>query len=120
MPSLSTLTVLAPDLAAAQKFYCDLLGFTVEASYGPELIKLQHAGCALLLSRCERASRPDYPLVAQIALGLAIEDVDAELKRMKAAKVDLVFDQPQHFPAGRFIAVRDPAGNVVELLQFSR
>jgi len=120
MSSLSTLTVLVPDLAAAQKFYCDVLGFAVEASYGPELIKLQHAGCALLLSRCERVSRPDYPLAAQIALGLAVGDVGAELKRMKTAKVELVFEQPQEFPAGRFIAVRDPAGNVVELLQFNR
>lgn len=120
MPTISALTILAPDLAAAQKFYCDLLGFAIEASYGPDLIKLQHAGCSLLLCRCERASRPDYPAAAQVALGLAIDDVDAELKRMKAAKVELVFDQPQEFPAGRFIAVRDPAGNVVELLHYTR
>ncbi len=119
MPSLSALTILAPDLAAAQKFYCGLLGFAVEANYGPELIKLQHDGCALLLNQCARPSRPDYPLAAQIAIGFAVADVDAELKRLRAAQVDLVFDQPQEFPAGRFIAVRDPAGNVVELLQYS-
>lgn len=120
MSSVSALTILAPDLGAVQKFYCGLFGFAVEASYGPELIKLQHAGCALLLSRCERASHPDYPLAAQVVIGLAVDDVDAELKRMRSAKVELIFDQPQEFPAGRFIAVRDPAGNVVELLQFSR
>ncbi len=120
MCSISALTILAPDLGAAQKFYCDLLGFAVEANYGPELIKLQHAGCSLLLSRCERASRPDYPLTAQVAIGIAMDDVDTELTRMRRAKVELVFEQPQEFPAGRFIALRDPAGNVVELLQFNR
>lgn len=119
MPTVSALTILAPDLGAAQKFYCDLLGFAVEAHYGPELIKLKHDGCSLLLCRCERPSRPDYPLAAQVALGFAVADVDAELSRMRRAQIDLVFDAPQEFPAGRFIAVRDPAGNVVELLQYS-
>lgn len=119
MPSLSALTILVTDLDAAQKFYCGLLGFGIEATYGPELIKLKHDGCAILLCRCERASRPAYPLAAQVALGLAVDDVDAELKRLRTAKADLVFDSVQEFPAGRFIAVRDPAGNVVELLQYS-
>ena len=119
MSSFSTLTILVPDLVAAQKFYCGLLGFSVETSYGPDLIKLQHAGCSLLLGRCEHKSRPDYPLAAQITPGLAVADVDAELERLRAAKVDLVFAQPQEFPVGRFIAARDPGGNVIELLQFN-
>jgi predicted enzyme related to lactoylglutathione lyase len=29
-----------------------------------------------------------------------------------------VVAEPQEFPGGQFIAVRDPSGNVVELLQF--
>ena len=120
MPSISTLTILAPDLPAATKFYCGVLGFAIAADYGPDLTKLQHDGCALLLARCEQAGRADYPATAQIALGLAVADVDAELTRLKATGVELIFDQPQEFPAGRFIAVRDPAGNVVELLQFNR
>ena len=118
MPSLSALTFLVPDLDAAQKFYCGLLGFGIEAHYGPELIKLKHDGCAILLNKCERPSRPDYPRAAQVAVGFAVADVDAELKRLHAAQADLVFDSAQEFPAGRFIAVRDPAGNVVELLQY--
>jgi lactoylglutathione lyase len=120
MSSLSTLTILAPDLDAAQKFYCGLLGFAVEASYGPDLVKLRHAGCAILLGRCERPSRPDYPQAAQVVPGLAVADVAGELKRLRAAKVDIVFGEPQEFPAGIFIAARDPAGNVIELLQFNR
>lgn len=118
MTSVSTLTILAPDLSAARKFYCDVLGFAVAADYGPELTKLQNDGCALLLARCEQAARPNYPGTAQIALGLAVADISAESERLKAAGVELIFAEPQDFPAGRFIAVRDPAGNVVELLQF--
>lgn len=119
MTSVSTLTILAPDLLAARKFYCDMLGFAVAADYGPDLTKLQNDGCALLLARCAQVARPDYPAAAQFALGLAVADAGAELKRLKAAGVELIFDEPQDFPAGRFIAVRDPAGNVVELLQFN-
>jgi catechol 2,3-dioxygenase-like lactoylglutathione lyase family enzyme len=118
MPALSALTILVPDLPAARGFYCDVLGFTVETSYGPALVKLQHPGCALMLSQCERPAQPDYPATAQVVLGLAVADIEQELKRLQAAQVKLLFTEPQPFPAGRFLALRDPAGNVVELLKF--
>lgn len=118
MLSLTTLTIIAPDLAAAQKFYCDLLGFTVAAHYGPALVELTHPGVTLILSRGETSARPAYPLTAQVCPGFAVTDVDAEHARLRAAGADLVFDTPQPFPVGRFLAVRDPAGNVLELLQF--
>lgn len=119
MLSLTTLTIIVPDLASAQKFYCDLLGFTVSAHYGPDLVELAHPGVTLMLSRGETAARPAYPLTTQVCPGFAVADVDAEHARLKAAGADLVFDAPQPFPVGRFLAVRDPAGNVLELLQFN-
>lgn len=119
MPTVSVVTLFVPDLGAAEEFYCDLLGFKVEARYGPEIVTLAHAGCAIVLNRCERATRPAYPRDAQVTIGLATADVDAELERLRRAGVEAIFNVPQEFPMGRFIAVRDPAGNVVELLQFN-
>lgn len=118
--SISALTILVPDLPAARRFYCDVLGFTVQQEFGPDLLQLEHAGCAVLLSRCDFAAEPAYPAAAQVALGLAVADLEAEAVRMRAAGVPLVFESPQEFPAGRFLPVRDPAGNVIELLQFNR
>jgi lactoylglutathione lyase len=117
---LAAVTLLVPDLRAARRFYCDVLGFAVEQEFGSDLVQLKHAACALLLSRCEQASAPAYPTTAQIALGIAVPDLDAELRRLRALEVPFVIDTPQEFPAGRFFAVRDPGGNVIEVLEFHR
>lgn len=119
MLSLTTLTIIVPDLAAAQKFYSDLLGFTVATHHGPDLVELTHPGVTLILSRGETSTRPAYPHSAQVCPGFAVGDVDAEHARLRAAGADLVFAEPQPFPVGRFLAVRDPGGNVIELLQFN-
>ncbi len=118
MPSIAALSIYVPDLAAAVKFYRDALGFTVEAEYGPELTKLAHEGVALMVCQCERATRPAYPTAAQTVIGLGVSDTAVELARLKKFGAELVFDAPQPFPVGVFIAVRDPGGNVIELLQF--
>jgi lactoylglutathione lyase len=120
MPTISALSLFVPNLDAAVKFYRDVLGFSVEAEYGPEVTKLAHDGVSVLLCKCERATRPDYPGAAQAVPGIAIADVTKELARLKGLGAELVFDAPQDFPVGQFIAVRDPAGNVIELLQYHR
>ncbi len=53
-------------------------------------------------------------------IGIATDDVEAAAKRLKTMGADLITTEPQEFPGGRFIAVRDPAGNVVELLEFGQ
>ena len=120
MPKLSALTLFVPDLASATAFYCDVLGFAVQANYGPELLQLQHDGVALILCRCERSTAPAYPSAAQAVPGFAIADAAAELRRLRERGVALVFDAPQEFPLGRFIAVRDPGANAIELLEYTR
>ena len=118
MPTINALSLYVPDLAAAVKFYRDALGFAVEADYGPELTKLAHDGVALMLCQCASATRPAYPTAAQTVIGIGIENAASELARLRKLGVELVFDAPQPFPVGVFIAVRDPGGNVIELLQF--
>lgn len=120
MPALSALTCFVPDLDAATTFYCDVLGFTVKTRFGPDVVQLAHDGIALVLCRCERPARPEYPSTAQVTPGFAVTDAAAELARLRGLGADLVFDAPQEFPLGRFIVVRDPAGNAIELLEYRR
>jgi len=119
MPNLQVVSLYVPDLPAALTFYRDVLGFTVEAEYGPEIVQLKHDGVALILCACATATRPAYPTAAQAVPGLGIADAAAELARLRGLGADLVFDAVQPFPMGVFIAVRDPGGNVIELLQFN-
>ncbi len=120
MPAISAITIFVTDLASARQFYCQLLGFTEEAQYGPELVKLRHEHCSLLLCLCAATSRPGYPVAAQVTLGFAVPDVAAQARRLGQAGVEMVFAEPADFPAGKFIAVRDPSGNVIEFLQYNR
>ncbi len=120
MPSIQVLSLYVPDLPAAVSFYRDVLGFAVQAEFGPEIVQLRHDGLALILCACATATRPAYPTAAQAVPGLGVADAAAELARLRARGADLVFDTVQPFPLGVFVAVRDPGGNVLELLQFNR
>ncbi len=120
MPSIQVVSIYVPDLPAAIAFYRDALGFTVEAEFGPEIVQLRHDGLAFILCACATATRPAYPSAAQVVPGLRTADAAADLERLRRLGVELVFDRLQPFPLGVFVAVRDPGGNVVELLQFTR
>ncbi len=119
MPSIQVISFYVPDLAAAVAFYRDTLGFAVHAEFGPEIVQLRHDGVAVILCACATATRPAYPSAAQVVPGLKIDDAAAELTRLRKLGATLVFDSVQPFPLGVFIAVRDPGGNVIELLQFN-
>ena len=51
-------------------------------------------------------------------LGIATDDVAKHAERLRAKGATVLFDEPQDFPVGKFNAVKDPSGNVVELLEF--
>ena len=59
------------------------------------------------------------PLIAATYVGIACDDVAARARKLAKKKVELVVPEPTEFPGGKFIAARDPAGNVVEMLQFT-
>jgi predicted enzyme related to lactoylglutathione lyase len=44
--------------------------------------------------------------------------VEETAEKLRELGADVIHDAPQKFPAGIFMAVRDPAGNLIELLQF--
>ena len=116
MSAIAALSIYTPDVPSAVKFYTKHLGFEVEAEYGPEMVKLRNEGVALMLCHGPASKAPAYPTGA--IPGVPVKDVAAALKRL-TGEVELIHREPQPFPAGRFAAVRDPAGNVLELLEFS-
>jgi lactoylglutathione lyase len=73
----------------------------------------------VLLALCERPSVSDYPAGAAIALNVDVDDAAAAFDRLRSSGVDLVHDSLQDSPVGPYFAVRDPSGNIIELVQFS-
>lgn len=120
MPLVAAISIYVNDMEKAIAFYRDTLGFGVRARPVPFITELEHDGTALILCQSERAAKADYPASAGTYIGIASDNIAARAKEFAKKKVELVVGEPQEFPGGKFIAVRDPAGNVVELLEFAR
>ncbi|MFW9845924.1 MAG: VOC family protein [Candidatus Thorarchaeota archaeon] len=111
--------VYVDDMDKALDFYCSKLDFKVKQKYDDCLIQLENEGPTLILETVDRPSNAEYPGTAQVALGIETDNVEETAKKLRDLGADVIHDAPQKFPAGIFMAVRDPAGNLIELLQFS-
>ena len=118
MSSIAALSIYVDDLAKAVEFYTQVLGFKVRSRPAPVIVELDHDNPALVLCQAERRSAYDYPAGTGTVVGIVSSDVAKRATAFKAKGVKLVIETPQPFPGGRYIAVKDPSGNVVELLEF--
>lgn len=108
------------DLGAAIPFYRDLLGFEViDDGHLPELAVLRNGAVELTLRRAERAAEIDYPLQAETHVNLEVEDLDETLAAVRAADVPLLGKIPEQSQIGPFLVVRDPAGNLLHLMDIT-
>ncbi|MBK7272360.1 MAG: VOC family protein [Actinomycetales bacterium] len=112
------------DPDAALRFYCDVLGFELRGDVGkgpggssaPERRVVPPAAVT-------RASRRRWMIVDMMAKGtfgainFATPSLDTTFAELEAAGVDIV-QEPLDQPWGlRDCAVRDPAGNLVRIIQ---
>lgn len=74
----------------------------------------------MVLCQAEAATAVDYPSGSTVVLGFQTENLLESMDQLQAKKVSLIHSTPQDFPGGKFIAFRDPSGNVHELLEFSK
>lgn len=108
------------DVAAAIAFYRDLLGFDlVSDAHLPELAVLRNGSVELTLRRAEHAAEIDYPDQAETHVNLEVEDLARTLEAVRAAGVPLVGDVPQTSQIGDYLVVRDPAGNLLHLMDIT-
>ncbi|MFW9965651.1 MAG: VOC family protein [Candidatus Thorarchaeota archaeon] len=112
--------VYVDDMDKALDFYCNKLGFTVRHKYDDCLVHLENKGIPLILEKTDKPSTAEYPTTSQVALGIETENVKKTAMDLKELGADVIHDAPERFPAGIFMAVRDPAGNLIELLQFDK
>lgn len=96
------------DMAGAQQFYTDRLGYSVEVG-SPNFVQFKSTdGTALALST-EEGDEP-------VELWWFLEDADATHETMRSEGIDIV-SVPRDEPFGRAFAIKDPSGNTLNLLQ---
>jgi len=118
MPRISAITIYVHDIKLAEAFYRDVLGFAVAGRPAPFLVKLEHDGIPLVLCAAERPASGQYSKDSATVLGIATDNIVRQADTLRAKGATVLFDEPQEFPVGQFNAVKDPSGNVIELLEF--
>ncbi|CAM3506575.1 MULTISPECIES: VOC family protein [Paenibacillus] len=119
MPNICVISINVSNMDTAKHFYCSILGFEISKVYSEDIISLKNEGVALILQQAERNTRVQYPHEAQVIIGLQTEDVSAAIEKYKSQGVEVIYGTPQLCPPGLYTAIRDPFGNVIELLEFT-
>lgn len=119
MTSVCVIGIYVDNMDKAVEFYCNHLGFEEAERYdGDCIVRLHNDGPPVILEKVEKPHETKFPGFAQVVLGIETDDIDTKSRELKTKGVDFVHDEPQDFVAGRFMAMRDPSGNILELIQF--
>ena len=104
------------DLERAVDFYCNTLGFTArDGEHPPDVLLLQSDGIPLLLNKIDH-SAPRHE-GARILLAIETHSIVRTMGALKAKGVEFLDDEPRGFSGGLLADFRDPAGNVLRLVQ---
>jgi predicted enzyme related to lactoylglutathione lyase len=108
-------TIWSENLNNLLPFYRDVLGFKVGLETEGFVILGDPKNPALALgTHSEVRGRNLDP--ARHMVGLSTDDIDADWKRLKAAGVEFVED-PTGYGTLRIATLKDPEGNLLQLLQ---
>jgi len=111
------------DVPAAIAFYTNSLGFTLEHDASPAFASVSRDGVRLLLSgEGSSGKRPLPDGRRQVPGGwnrihLEVTDLEAEVKRLRAAGVPFRTTEIVSGPGGAQVIIDDPSGNPIELFQ---
>ena len=114
------------DVPAAIEFYTSRLGFKIEQDASPAFAAVSRDGVRLLLSgEGSSGKRPLPDGRRQVPGGwnrihLQVNDLDAEVKRLRAAGVPFRTPEIVTGPGGAQVIIDDPSGNPIELFQPGR
>jgi catechol 2,3-dioxygenase-like lactoylglutathione lyase family enzyme len=114
------------DVPAAVRFYTTLLGFTLEHDASPAFAAVVRDGVRLLLSgdgssgKRALADGREQTAGGWNRLHLVVNDLAAEVARLRAAGVSFRMSEMISGPGGSQIILDDPSGNPVELFEGRR
>jgi catechol 2,3-dioxygenase-like lactoylglutathione lyase family enzyme len=116
--SVAVVSLWAEDAPATAHFYRDVIGLPLSPHHAGERIHFDLNGCILAIVAGGPALPPDpeprFPVIA-----FSIPDLDVAVGRLRRHNVDLPWGVESN-PAGRWVMLRDPAGNLIELVEWNR
>jgi predicted enzyme related to lactoylglutathione lyase len=111
-------SIWSEDLSKLLPFYRDTLGLKVGLET-PGFVVLgdPNAPALALGTHSEVRGRAKDP--ARHIVGFETDDIQADCVRLKSAGVEFI-EEPNDFGGGWIATFRDPEGNYIQLLQFTR
>lgn len=120
MTNVGVIGIYVDDIKKAVQFYCDQLGFKIQNHYDAGcIVILENDGPTLILEQVEQKTEKKVPGSSQIVICIATNDIITKSKELKELGVEFLFDEPKPFTVGKYMIMNDPAGNIVELLEFA-
>ncbi|MGM7683478.1 VOC family protein [Cytobacillus sp. Hm23] len=110
------ITVKVDNLQEAIHFYTKMLDFKVSEHYGDKIVSLVQDEVPIVL---EETGKKNTASNQNVLFGIISEDLDKDLTELKSRGVRLLFSEPKPCPPGRYLVIEDPAGNQIELVEFS-
>lgn len=121
MVSVCVIGIYVDNMDKAVEFYCKMLGFKEAERYDDGcIVRLENEGPPVILEKVKKAGRIDNPGVSQVVLGIETDNIEQTSEKLREKGVEFLHNKPQIFVAGLVMAMRDPSGNVLELLQFNK
>jgi predicted enzyme related to lactoylglutathione lyase len=110
---LNFVMLYVPDIKQARVFYTEKLGLVVEDQQPTFVQFKQHAGMGAIFALQEKA---DVSPHQGVELWWMVDKADATYATLVSRGVETV-SQPSDEPFGRAFAIKDPAGNIINLFQ---
>lgn len=119
MVKICAISIYVSNMELAKQFYCEQLGFQIAQEFDETLVELLHDGIPVILCQVELATQSNYPNQSQVVIGLQTDNLVQSITEMKDKGIEVVYNTPQPCPPGYYSAIKDPFGNIIELLEFS-
>jgi pimeloyl-ACP methyl ester carboxylesterase/catechol 2,3-dioxygenase-like lactoylglutathione lyase family enzyme len=104
------------NLDRALAFYQGLLGCEL-VSRSRDALELRSGAVRMSLHKVEGMMQSEYPRQADIHMSFQVKDLAALVAEMRRRGVEVIEPAPQRAAIGSYNTVKDPAGNVVQLIQ---
>ena len=115
---IAVVSLCAEDVPAAAHFYRDVLGLPLQSHFDGDCPHFDLGGTILTIIRGRPALPPDpeprFPVVA-----FSVPDLEAAVVRLRSHGVDLPWGVETN-ATGRWGMFHDPAGNLIELVEFKQ
>ena len=112
-------------LQAGIDWYTNVLGFKVSSEnnflHHETTVQLEHdKGFRLILHNAKDPAEIGYPEDVQTMVVWETKDLAKSVSDMQKKGVTFITTQPQEINVGKFVAFRDPFGNVFELIELRK